>query len=265
MTIDLGAVKARQQVAWSTAYNDVGVRLGMIGERLAERLDVHAGERVLDVACGNGSTAMAAARRFAEVTAIDYADPLLDHGRARAQVEGLPIDFRYGDAEALEFADGSFDVVLSTIGVMFAPDQEKAAAELVRVTRKRGRIGLANWTVDGAIAELFATIGKHVSPPPGLRPPTRWGDPEALGQMFKGAGRLDITPQVHYMHSPSEAAWVDWFRRDYGPVAKAFDAVGADGEGALRADLKDLVKRYNEADDGTLKLRLDYLEVLIRR
>jgi SAM-dependent methyltransferase len=265
MTIDFSAVKAKQQVAWSTAYNDIGVRLGLISERLCELVDVHAGEKVLDVACGNGNTALAAARRFANVTGIDYADPLLDHARARAEVEGLDIDFRHGDAEALAFHNSSFDVVLSTIGVMFAPDQETAAAELLRVTRPGGRIGLANWSVDGAIAELFATIAKHVSPPPGLRPPTRWGDEHALRELFKGALGVDIRPQTFHMHAPSEAAWVDWFHRDYGPVTKAFDAVGASGEAALRNDLLDLVKRYNVSETESLKLRLDYLEVVIRR
>jgi SAM-dependent methyltransferase len=265
MTVDLSAVKAKQQVAWSTAYNDVGVRLGLISERLCERIDVHAGEKVLDVACGNGNTAMAAARRFANVVGIDYAAPLLVHGRARAEIEGLDIDYHFGDAEALAFDDATFDVVLSTIGVMFAPDQDKAAAELLRVTRPGGRIGLANWTVDGAIAELFGTIAKHLSPPPGLRPPTRWGDEQALREMFSAAADVDIRTETFHMHSPSEAAWVDWFRRDYGPVTKAFEAVGPDGEAALRADLLDLVKRHNVSDTGTLKLRLDYLEVVIRR
>lgn len=264
MTVDLGAVKAKQQVAWSSAYNDVGVRMGAIGERLCDAVDVRAGERVLDVACGNGNTAMAAARRFADVVAIDYAEPLLEHGRARAAVEGLHVDFRSGDAEALDVTDGSFDAVLSTIGVMFAPDQEKAAAELVRVTRPGGRIGLANWTVDGAIAELFAVIAKHLSAPPGLLPPTRWGDADVLADLFAGAKALDVAPQVFFMHSVTPEFWVDWFRRDYGPLGKAFEAVGPDGEDGLRHDLLALLSRYNDADDGRLKLRLDYLQVVIR-
>ena len=189
---DLKALKARQQVAWSSGdYALIGTTLQIVGEELCEALDVRSGQRVLDVAAGNGNVSLAAARRWCEVVASDYVPALLERARERAAAERLAIEFREADAEALPFADGSFDVVVSTFGVMFTPDQERAAAEMLRVCRHGGKIGLANWTPEGFIGQLFKTIGKHLPPPAGARSPAQWGTPARIGELF-GAHSLSV-------------------------------------------------------------------------
>jgi SAM-dependent methyltransferase len=176
LPVDLTAVKTRQQDAWSSGdYAVVGTTLQIVGEQLCEALDLHSGQKVLDVAAGNGNASLAAARRWCDVVATDYVQALLERARERADAERLTIEFRKADAEALPFPNAGFDVVMSTFGVMFTPDQDRAATELLRVCKSGGKIGLANWTPDGFIGQLFKTIGKHVAPPAGIKSPALWG------------------------------------------------------------------------------------------
>ena len=264
---DLTAIKGRQQKAWSAGdYGKVGVTLLMIGELLAEAVDLRPGQRVLDVACGNGNTSLAAARRFGEVVGVDYVPMLLDEGRERARAEGLAVDFREGDAEDLPFEDASFDVVLSTLGVMFAPDQQKAAAELLRVCRPGGRIGMANWVPDGYVGDLFRTMGKHVPPPPGLNPPFRWGTEEGLQDLLgEGIGSLQTRRSNLMWRFPSARHHVEFMRGYYGPLHKAFQTLDQSGQEALERDLISVVEHHNRSDDGTAVWPAEYLEVVAAR
>ena len=266
-TPDLAAIKGRQQTAWSSGdYGKVGVTLLMMGELLAEAADLKSGQRVLDVASGNGNASLAAARRFCDVTAIDYVPMLLEEGRQRAEAEGLAVDFREGDAENLPFEDASFDVVLSTLGVMFAPDQDKAAQELLRVVKPGGTIGMVNWVPDSYIGELFKTIGKHVPPPPGLKPPFRWGTEEGLDELLGGGiGSLQTRRRTFVWRFPSARHHVEYMRGYYGPLNKAFGALDEAGQEALEGDLISLAERYDRSEDETAVLHADYLEVVATR
>jgi SAM-dependent methyltransferase len=264
---DLSAIKGRQQKAWSAGdYGKVGVTLLMIAELLAEAVELRPGQRVLDVASGNGNTSLAAARRFCEVVGIDYVPMLLDEGRERAEAEGLAVDFREGDAEALPFPDASFDVVLSTIGVMFAPNQEKAATELLRVVRPGGKIGLANWVPDGYVGDLFRTMGKYVPPPSGLKPPFRWGTEKGVGELLgDGVSSLELRRRSFMWRFPSARHHVEFMRGYYGPLQKAFESLDEAGQKALEEDLISVVEHYNRSDDGTAVWPADYLEVVATR
>jgi SAM-dependent methyltransferase len=264
---DLAAVKARQRLAWSSGdYAVIGTRLQIVGEELAEALDLRSGQKVLDVAAGNGNAALAAARRWCDVTATDYVPALLDNARARASADGLEIAFREADAEELPFEDTSFDAVVSTFGVMFTPNQERAAAELMRTCRRGGRIGMANWTPDGFIGQLFKTIGKYVAPPPGVRSPAQWGTHARLDELFRsGASEIDATPRYYVFRFRSPEHWIDVFRTWYGPVLKAFAALDTAAQSALEADLHQLIARFNRAGDGTVVVPSEYLQVVITR
>jgi len=266
-TPDLAAVKGKQQKAWSSGdYGKVGVTLSMMAELLAEAADLKPGQRVLDVASGNGNAALAAARRFSDATAIDYVPMLLEEARNRAEAEGLTIDFQEGDAENLPFEEASFDVVLSTLGVMFAPDQQKAASELLRVVRPGGTIGLASWVPDGYIGNLFKTIGKHVPPPAGLKPPFRWGTEEGLDELLDGGiGSLQTRRRAFVWRFPSAQHHVEFMREYCGPLNKAFGALDEEGQNALESDLISLAESYNHSDDGTAALHADYLEIVATR
>ncbi len=262
---DYAAIKQRQRATWAAGdYGVVGTTLQIVGERLCEAVDLRAGERVLDVAAGNGNATLAAARRFAEVTSTDYVAALLDRGRERAAAERLPVTFREADAEALPFADGSFDVALSTFGVMFTPDQEGAAAELARVVRRGGRIGLANWTPEGFIGQLFKTIGKHVPPPAGVKPPALWGTEARLAELFPGH-EVKATKQVFNFRYKSPAHWLEIFKTYYGPTNRAFAALGAEKGPALEADVVELLERMNRGGRDTLIVPSEYLEVVITK
>lgn len=266
-TIDFTAVKNKQQVAWSSGdYAVIGTTLQIVGESLAEACDLRWDERVLDVAAGNGNASLAAARRGCKVTSTDYVDTLLKRGAERAQAEHLAIDFQTADAESLPFGDASFDVVLSTFGVMFTPDQAKAAAEMLRVCRSGGRIAMANWTPEGFIGQVFKTLGRHLPPPAGLQPPSRWGVVSQLELLFgSSAVSLQATPKEFNFRYRSAAHFIEVFRTWYGPVHKAFAALPADGAAALEKDLTELLNRMNRAGDGALVVPSEYMEIVITR
>jgi SAM-dependent methyltransferase len=265
--VDLAAIKAKQQATWSSGdYAVIGSTLQIVGETLCEAADVAAGERVLDVACGNGNAALAAARRFALVTGVDYVPTLLDRARARAAANGLPLELRDADAEAMPFADGAFDVVLSTFGVMFTPDQPRAARELARVCRHGGRIALASWTPDGFIGRVFKTVGAHVPPPPGLTSPLAWGTEPRLAELFGGEGReIRTQRRVFAFRYRSAAHWLEVFRTWYGPIHRAFLALAPDDRPALERDLTALLEEMNVARDGALTVPSTYLEAVVVR
>ncbi len=264
-TPDYTAIKQRQQATWAAGdYAVVGTTLQIVGERLCEAVDLNAGERVLDVAAGNGNATLAAARHFAQVTSTDYVGALLERGKERAAAERLAVTFQQADAEALPFADGSFDLVLSTFGVMFTPNQEKAAAEMTRVVRKGGRIGLANWTPDGFIGQLFKTIGKHVPPPAGVKSPALWGTEARLAELFAGQ-HAKATPQIFTFRYRSAAHWLEVFKTYYGPTNRAFAALEGPKQDALQADIVALLTRMNRGGAATLIIPSEYLEVVVTR
>jgi ubiquinone/menaquinone biosynthesis C-methylase UbiE len=263
---DLQAVKARQHGAWSSGdYAIVGTTLQIVGEQLCEAMDLRAGQSVLDVAAGNGNISLAAARRWCEVTSTDYVPALLERGHQRAAAERLKIEFREADAEALPFAH-TFDAVVSTFGVMFTPDQDRAAAEMARVCRSGGKIGLANWTPNGFIGQLFKTIGKHLPPPAGVKSPALWGTHERLAELF-GTTALSIKaePRMFVFRYLSADHFMDVFKTYYGPTLKAFAALDPAGQAALHADIIDLIGRFNRSGDATLVVPSEYLEVVITR
>ena len=264
---DLKAIKAKQQVAWSSGdYALIGATLQIVGERLAEAMDFRAGQTVLDVAAGNGNITLAAARRWCEVTSTDYVESLLEFGRRRAEAEGLQVKFQIADAEDLPFADTSFDAVVSTFGVMFSPDQGRAAAEMVRVCRHGGRIGLANWTPEGFIGQMFKTIGKYLPPPAGVQSPAVWGTRKWLEATF-GAAASAITaePRDFVFRYRSAQHFLDIFRAYYGPMLKAFETLDEAGGKALARDIIDLVGRFNTSGDETMVVPGQYLEVVMTR
>jgi len=264
---DLKAVKGKQQAAWSSGdYAVIGTTLQIVGEQLAEAMDLRAGEKVLDIAAGNGNATLAAARRWCKVTSTDYVEALLARGRARAAAEGLRIDFQIADAEKLPFAEGAFDAVVSTFGAMFSPDQDNTASEMLRVCRAGGKIGLANWTPDGFIGQMFKTIGKYLPPPAGVRSPALWGTREWIKTTF-GAGASSIVAELRMFNFRYQSAqhFLDLFRKYYGPMLKAFEALDAPGQDGLARDIIDLIGRTNTAKDGTMVVPGEYLEVVITR
>jgi SAM-dependent methyltransferase len=264
-TPDLAAIKTRQQATWASGdYHLIATQIVIVSELLIESLDVHATERVLDVATGSGNAAIAAARRGCDVVGIDYVPALLDRARVRAEAEGVQATFVEGDAEALPFEDGSFDVVSSVFGSMFAPDQERTAGELRRVTRAGGRIGIAAWTPGGFIGQLFKTIGAHVPPPAGLRSPIQWGTADRLRELFgDDVAEIRAEPRIYVFRDRSPQHFVEYWRDFYGPTLKAFEAVGEAGAPALEADIVALIAAHNTATDGTMVVPSEYLETVI--
>lgn len=259
---DLAAIKHRQQATWASGdFAIIGVTLQIVGETLAEAADIHSGERVIDVAAGNGNATLAAARRFAHVTSTDYVPVLLEKGRQRAVAESLAVDFREADAEALPFPDGSFDVAISTFGVMFAPDHARAAGELLRVVRGGGRIALANWTPEGFLGQVFRTIAKHVPPPAGLQSPLLWGTEDHLRRLL-GQAELRVQRKNFHFRYMSPAHMLQVFRDFYGPVHMAFRALGPDAGKALEQDFLALLARCNMAGEAGLVIPAEYLEVV---
>lgn len=262
---DYAAIKQRQQATWASGdYTVVGTTLQIVGETLAEAADVRADERVLDVAAGNGNATLAAARRFARVTSTDYVQALLDKGRARAAAEGLDVAFEIADAEALPYGDATFDVVMSTFGVMFAPDHASAAREMLRVVRPGGRIALANWTPEGFIGRLFKIIGAHVAPPAGVRSPALWGSEPHLVALFGPRARdLRVAHRKFHFRYRSAAHFVQVFREFYGPTHKAFGALDAAGQAALQRDITALLEELDIGGGRGLVVPSEYAEVVI--
>jgi len=263
---DLAALKSRQRTAWASGdYAIIGTTLQIVGESLAEACDLRTDELVLDVAAGNGNATLAAARRGCRVTSTDYVGALLERGAERAAAERLQVSFQEADAEALPLADASFDAVVSTFGVMFAPDHAKSAAELLRVCRVGGRIGLANWTPEGFIGQLFKTLGRHVAPAPGVQSPALWGSQSHLRDLFDGGASLAVTTRTFNFRYRSAAHFIDVFRTWYGPVHKAFATLPAEQGAALERDLTELLDRLNRAGPGSLVVPSEYLEVVATR
>jgi ubiquinone/menaquinone biosynthesis C-methylase UbiE len=263
---DLAAIKSKQQAMWASGdFAVIGTTLQIVGELLCEAADVGGGERVLDVAAGNGNATLAAARRFAHVTSTDYVPSLLDAGRRRAEAEGLHVTFEVADAEALPYQDASFDVVLSTFGVMFAPDHSRSANELLRVCRPGGRIGLASWTPEGFIGKMFRVVAKHVPPPAGVTSPLLWGTRDHLQALCAGASAIHHTVRDFAFRYESPEHFVEVFRMFYGPVHKAFGALDADGQAALEADLLTLLRDCARTSAAGLVVPGEYLETVITR
>lgn len=264
---DLAAVKQRQQQTWASAdYAAVAARIVPMAEGLAQNAGLRAGDRVLDVATGSGNAALAAARCGCEVTGIDYVPALLERARARAAAEGLEVEFAEGDAEHLAFPDASFDAVLSCLGVMFTPDQERAAAELVRVCKPGGTLGLVNWTPAGFIGQLLRTVGKHVPPPAGVRPPPQWGTEERLGELLGDAvSRLDIQRRTYVFRFRSPDDFATFFRDNYGPVHKAFGALDEPGRERLYDDLTALAREHDQEEGASVAMPAEYLKVVATR
>jgi ubiquinone/menaquinone biosynthesis C-methylase UbiE len=264
---DIVALKARQRAVWASGdYAIVGTTLQIVGEDLCEALDVRAGQKVLDVAAGNGNASLAAARRWCEVVASDYVPELLERARERAAAERLEIAFREADAEALPFPTETFDVVVSTFGVMFTPNQEMAASEMLRVVKSGGKIGLANWTPDGFIGQLFKTIGRHLPPPAGVKSPALWGTRTRIGELFGLHAASITTAQRQFtFRYRSPAHWLEIFKAYYGPVLKAFAALDPASQGSLERDLLALIDQFNRARDGSMVAPAEYLEVVVTR
>ena len=263
--IDLNALKARQHGAWSSGdYAIVGTTLQIVGEELCEALDIRAGQSVLDVAAGNGNATLAAARRWCDVVSTDYVPSLLERGRARASADGLSVEFKEADAEALPFADAAFDVVVSTFGVMFTPNQDRAASELLRVCKSGGKIGLANWTPEGFIGQLFKTLGKYLPPPAGAKSPALWGTKARIDEMFGArANDIQIARRNFVFRYRSAEHFVEIFKTYYGPVLKAFAALDSTSQDGLKRDILALIATMNCSADETMVVPSEYLEIVV--
>jgi SAM-dependent methyltransferase len=260
---DFKAITERQQGVWSTGdFGRVGSLNVLHGELLCESLDVHPGERVLDVGAGTGVGSLAAARRWGDVTSVDFVPELLEQAKRRAEADGVRITTQVADAQNLPFEDGSYDVVISTFGAMFAPDQQRVADELVRVCRSGGRIGMNNWAPGSMMHEAFAATGKRVPPPPGVQPVFNWGDEEKVRGFFGDRVTLKFIPREITWRFPSAEYMLEYFRDWYGPTKIAFGALDEAGQEALANDLLDVYRKHNRADDGTLVAPSAYVEVL---
>ena len=265
--VDLAAVKARQRAMWGSGdFAVIGNTLQIVGETLCEAADLDAGSRVLDVACGNGNASLAAAHRFCRVAGLDYVPALLERARERAAAERLAIDFVEGDAEQLPFPAEAFDAALSTFGVMFAPDQERAARELTRVVRRGGKIALANWTPEGFVGRMLVTVGKHVPPPAGVASPVYWGNESRLRELFPDVAPFHSRRRMFVFRYESFEHFLATFRDYYGPTYKAFGALDAAGQARLTDDLRELVKQFQSpTKTKSLAIPAEYLEVVIDR
>jgi SAM-dependent methyltransferase len=266
--VDLQTVRKAQQKTWSEGdFAMVAGIVMMVSEELVEALDIVPGERVLDVACGSGNAALAAARRsWGNVVGVDFVPSLLERGRERAAAERLDVEFVEGDAAELPFGDAEFDVVTSVFGAMFAAEQEKAAAELLRVCKPGGRIGMANWVPDSGVGKMFMTIAKHAPPPPGVNSPLLWGTEERLRELF-GDDISDLRVERRASRQAFRSAdhFLDFFRTYFGPTKVAYERVGPEGEEALTADMRGYLEESNTAGDRALVLKPEYLQVVAAR
>lgn len=264
---DTDAIKERQRQVWVAGdYHEIGTRVTLASELLCEAVGLLAGERVLDVASGTGNAALAASRRFAYVTSSDYAPELLDRGRARALVEGLPVIFEEADAENLPYDDASFDVVLSVFGAMFAPNHEQVASELVRVCKPGGRIGMANWTPDGFVGEQHRVLASYLPPPPGVRLPMLWGTEDHVRNLFGERVRdLRIERRAAQFRYLDARSFVSFMRSHFGPFTMVFNALDANGQERLADDLRQMAERYNRSGNETILAPGDYIEVVATR
>ena len=263
MSVDFSAVTERQQKVWSLGdYGKVGSLLSWLGESLVRELDIHSGERVLDVAAGNGNATLPALRRFADVLATDYVPELLVEAERRAAADGFELRTQVADAQALPFDDAQFDVVMSTIGAMFAPDQAAVAREMLRVCRPGGRIGMANWTPDSAVGDMFRAVGRRVPPPQGVQPAVAWGSEEVVRDLLGGGCDLRTATRTCAWRFASSRACLEYFRTWYGPTVAAFAAVGDDGRAEFEDELMAVFDKHNLASDGTLAMDVAYLEVV---
>jgi len=264
---DYAAIKLKQNAAWSSGdYAKIGTTLQIVGESLAETMDLSPDSKVLDVAAGNGNATLAFARRWCDVTSTDYVEKLLAQGHARAQAEALDVTYQIADAEQLPFENDMFDAVVSTFGVMFAPNQLKAASEMLRVCRPGGKIGMANWKAEGFIGQLFKALGRHVAPPPGANSPAAWGSRAWIEGVFAAKSRsIEISDSAFVFRYRSAAHFVDFFRSYYGPVHKAFLALDPAGQTALAVDVQTTVERFNTANDGSMRVPSDYAEIVITK
>ena len=262
---DLNALKTRQQAAWASGdYAVIGTTLQIVGEQLAEACDLRWDESVLDVAAGNGNATLAAARRGCDVTSTDYVASLLEQGSERARAEGLNVLFQVADAEALPYEDGHFDAVVSTFGVMFAPDHQKAAAEMARVCRPGGRIGLANWTPASLVGRMFKVLAKQLTPPPGVQSPVLWGSEPHVRALFGSkAARVTIREKAFNFRYRSAAHFIETFRTWYGPVHKAFAALPEDRAAMLELELTQLLNELNKGGTRSLVVPSEYLEIVV--
>lgn len=264
-TPDYAAIKTKQNAAWGSGnYAKVGVTLQLAGEELAETLDLAPDTTVLDIAAGNGNATLAFARRFCDVTSTDYVATLLDGGKNRADAEGLDINFQTADAEALPFEDGSFDAAVSTYGIMFTPNQKQSASEMMRVVRSGGKLGMANWTSESFIGQLFKTLGKHITPPVGVNSPALWGKRDWIEETFAADGTIGAFELKNFVFRyRSPAHFVEYFRTFYGPMQKAFQTLDEAGQQALEADILALIDSFNTATDGSAKIASEYAEIMI--
>ena len=262
---DLDAVKQQQQKTWATGdFSIIGWNTVYPGELLCEAVDLHAGHKLLDVAAGSGNVALSAARRNCEAIGIDYVPALIERARRRADVEALPARFEVADCEQIPFADESFDRVLSLFGSMFAPDQEKAAQELIRVCRRGGRIGMGNWTPDGFWGQTFALFARYLPPPTGVLPPPAWGTEKRLEELFGAAtSSMHVSRRSALFRFRSNQHWIDVFGKWFGPIMRLRENLSDERYEQFRAELNDNLDRFNRSDDETLLLSADYLEVVI--
>lgn len=262
--INFQTIKTKQQAAWASGdYGKIGATLQITGEELCEYLELSAGSKVLDVAAGNGNATLAAARRFCEVTSTDYVEHLLEQGKRRSEANGFAVKFQQADAEALPFSDEKFDAVVSTFGVMFTPNQQQSARELQRVCKAGGKIGMANWTPEGFIGQLFKLIGGYVAPPAGVSSPANWGTEAFLNEQFSGAQKIEFRKRNFNFRYQSPAHWLDLFRTYYGPIHKAFLALDDSQAALFEADILKLIERFNVSQDGTMLVPSEYLEIAI--
>jgi SAM-dependent methyltransferase len=264
----LETVKHRQQQTWASGdFHVVAARIVLVAEQLCDAADLHAGWRVLDVATGSGNAAIAAARLGCTAVGVDYVPGLLERARRRVAAEGLPVELQEGDAEALPFPDASFDAVTSVFGSMFAPDHERAAAELLRVCRPGGTIALASWTPGGFVGELFRTVAKHVPPPAGVPSPMLWGTDQHLRRLLgPGLASLETRERTFTFRFPSAERLVEFFRLWYGPTLKAFAALEGEAREELGEELVALADRYDRLGADAIAIPATYIEsVAVRR